>query len=414
MNAVAPQPRDAVAALAEATAFWRDWSAQCTYSGRWRDQVLRSLLILKALTYEPTGGMVAAPTTSLPERLGGERNWDYRYCWLRDSSLALTALMRAGFGEEARAWTGWLHRSLGGAVAQMQPLYGLAGERDIAEWEVPWLAGYRGSKPVRIGNAASTQCQLDIFGSVMDALHLASQLDVIDPREHWEMLVALVTHLETAWRHPDEGIWEVRGGARHFTFSKAMVWVAFDRAIRMAETHDLPAPLERWRDLRAEIHAMVCAEGFDAARNCFTQSFGSDVLDASLLLLPAMGFLPADDPRIVGTCSAIGRDLMANGLIRRYRTEDANDGLPGTEGSFLACSFWYVDALILQGRLAEALAMFERLLALSNDVGLLAEEYDPVAGRQLGNFPQGFSHLALVNTALNLEAAMGRTDGACP
>ncbi len=400
-----PPSRDAVAALAEATRFWRTWAAKCTYRGPWRDPVLRSLLILKALTYEPTGGMVAAPTTSLPERLGGERNWDYRYCWLRDSSLALTALMRAGFGEEARAWVGWLHRSLGGAMAQMQPLYGLAGERHIAEWEVPWLAGYRGSKPVRIGNAASTQCQLDIFGSVMDAVHLASQLGVIDPRDHWEMLVALVSHLETVWHLPDEGIWEVRGGARHFTFSKAMVWVAFDRAIRMAEAHDLPAPLERWRDLRAEIHAVVCADGFNTARNSFTQSFGSDVLDASLLLLPAMGFLPADDPRIVGTCEAIGRDLMANGLIRRYRTEDAKDGLSGTEGSFLACSFWYVDALILQGRMVEARAMFERLLALGNDVGLLAEEYDPVAGRQLGNFPQGFSHLALVNTALNLEAA---------
>ena len=401
---VPPSP-NADAALAEVARFWRDWAKKCTYRGPWRDQVLRSLLTLKALTYEPTGGMIAAPTTSLPERLGGERNWDYRYCWLRDSSLALTALMRAGFGAEARAWTAWLHRSLGGAVAQMQPLYGVAGERHIAEWEVPWLAGYLGSKPVRIGNAASTQCQLDIFGSVMDALHLAAQSGVIDPRDHWDMVVALVTHLETVWHLPDEGIWEVRGGARHFTYSKAMVWVAFDRAIRIAEAHGLPAPLQLWRGLRSAAHAMVCADGFNPIRNSFTQSFSDDVLDASLLLLPAVGFLPADDPRIVGTCEAIGWDLMEGGLIRRYRTEDAGDGLSGTEGSFLACSFWYVDALILQGRLNEASAMFERLLALSNDVGLLAEEYDPLARRQLGNFPQGFSHLALVNTALNLEAA---------
>ncbi len=410
----APQSPDAIAALAEATGFWRDWAARCTYRGPWRDQVLRSLLILKALTYAPTGGMVAAPTTSLPERLGGERNWDYRYCWLRDSSLALTALMRAGFGDEARAWVGWLHRSLGGDLAQMQPLYGVAGERHIAEWEVPWLAGYRESKPVRVGNAASTQCQLDIFGSVMDAVQRASQMGVIDPRDHWDLVVGLVMYLESIWHLPDEGIWEVRGGSRQFTFSKAMVWVAFDRAIRMAEAHDLPAPLERWRGLRSAVHAMVCADGFDAVRNSFTQSFGSAVLDASLLLLPAMGFLPAEDPRIVGTCEAIGRELMGNGLIRRYRTEDAKDGLSGTEGSFLACSFWYVDSLILQGRLAEARAMFERLLALSNDVGLLAEEYDPVAGRQLGNFPQGFSHLALVNTALNLEAAIGHANPPLP
>ena len=402
-----PHALDAVAALAEVTAFWRDWAARCTYRGPWRDQVLLSLLTLKALTYEPTGGIVAAPTTSLPEWLGGERNWDYRFCWLRDASLTLTALMRAGFGAEARAWTGWLHRSLGGAVSQIQTLYGLAGERHIAEWEVSWLRGHHGSRPVRVGNAAITQCQLDIFGAIMDAMFVASQLDVIDPREHWDMLVSLVTHLETIWHHPDEGIWEVRGGARHFTFSKAMVWVAFDRAIRLAEAHDLPAPLQRWRGLRTVVHAMVCTDGFNPTRNSFTQSFGDEALDASLLLLPTMGFLPPDDPRIVGTFEAIGRDLMVDGLIRRYHTDGARDGLSGTEGTFLACSFWYVDTMILQGRLEEAQAMFARLVALRNDVGLLAEEYDPVAHRQLGNFPQAFSHLALVNTALNLEATAG-------
>lgn len=410
----APRSVDGCVALAEVTAFWGDWAARCTYRGPWRDQVLRSLLTLKALTYEPTGGMVAAPTTSLPERLGGERNWDYRYCWIRDSSLAVAALMRAGFGDEARAWIGWLRRSLGGAMAQIQPLYGVAGERHVSEWEVAWLAGHFGSKPVRIGNAASSQCQLDMFGPLLDALHLASRLDTIDPRKDWNMLVALMTHLETVWQIPDEGIWEVRGGSRQFTFSKAMIWVAFDRAIRMAEAHGLPAPLERWRGLRSAVHAMVCADGFDEARNSFTPSFGSDVLDASLLLLPAMGFLPAEDPRIVGTCEAIGRELMVDGLIRRYRTEEAKDGLSGTEGSFLACSFWYVDALTLQGRLTEARAMFERLLALANDVGLLAEEYDPVARRHLGNFPQAFSHLALVNTALNLDAAIARANAPPP
>ncbi|MDR3538085.1 MAG: glycoside hydrolase family 15 protein [Acetobacteraceae bacterium] len=399
----APEPPDALQALADAEAGWTAWAGRCTYRGRWQEPVRRSLLTLKALTYAPTGGIVAAPTTSLPEQLGGQRNWDYRFCWLRDATFTLLALMHAGYPEEAQAWGAWLRRSVAGTPAQVQTLYGLAGERWLMEWDVPWLAGYQGASPVRVGNAASGQLQLDVYGELMDALYEEAYAGLVHPSAGWPQQRALALHLEKLWLQPDESIWEVRGGAQNFTFSKAMCWVAFDRAIRSAEAFDQPAPLARWRALRDTIHASVCQHGFNATKNSFVQTYGGDALDASLLLLPLVGFLPADDPRIRGTVDAIGRELMVDGLVLRYRTQETADGLPPGEGVFLACSFWYVDNLVLQGRLDEAVAMFERLLALCNDVGLLAEEYDPVGRRQLGNFPQAFSHLALINTALNLE-----------
>ncbi|HVC63821.1 MAG TPA: glycoside hydrolase family 15 protein [Acetobacteraceae bacterium] len=402
-----PHPPDAEAALAGTETFWTAWSARCTYHGIWRAQVLRSLITLKALSYAPTGGIVAAPTTSLPEQPGGQRNWDYRFCWLRDATFTLMALMHAGYQEEARAWGDWLRRSVAGTPAQVQTLYGLAGERWIMEWEVPWLRGYQGASPVRVGNAASTQVQLDVYGELLDALYQEAHGGLVRPQASWDLQTALIGHLAEIWQQPDEGIWEVRGGARHFTFSKAMAWVAMDRAIRTAEEFGLEAPLETWRALRARIHDAVCRDGFNTAKGAFVQYYGADELDASLLLLPLVGFLPADDPRMRGTIEAIGRDLMTDGLVQRYRTHQGVDGLPPGEGVFLACSFWYADCLTLLGRRREARTLFEKLLALCNDVGLLAEEYDPVARRLLGNFPQAFSHLALINTALNLENAHG-------
>jgi GH15 family glucan-1,4-alpha-glucosidase len=402
-----PVPPNADQALEETEASWASWSGRCTYRGSYRDEVQRSLLTLKALSYYPTGGIVAAPTTSLPERLGGSRNWDYRFCWLRDATFTLLALMHAGYQEEAQAWGAWLRRSVAGTPSQLQTLYGLAGERWVQEWEVPWLAGYQGAGPVRIGNAASSQLQLDVFGELIDALYQEAVLDLVNPAASWGLQRTLVNHLEKIWQEQDESIWEVRGGPQNFTFSKVMVWVAVDRAIRGAEAFGLPAPLDRWRALRTLIHETVCRAGYSDERGSFVQYFGGDTLDASLLLLPLVGFLPPDDPRIQGTVEAIGRDLMVDGLVRRYHTSETDDGLSGGEGVFLACSFWYVDNLVLQGRQEEAKAMFDRLLGLCNDVGLLAEEYDPVGHRQLGNFPQAFSHLALINTALNLDTYGG-------
>ncbi|MFI6036713.1 glycoside hydrolase family 15 protein [Streptomyces sp. NPDC051315] len=383
---------------------WQAWSARCCYRGPHRDAVLRSLITLKALTYVPTGGIVAALTTSLPEEIGGVRNWDYRYCWLRDSTLTLGALLAAGYQEEAEAWRNWLLRAVAGDPADLQIMYGLAGERRLPECELPWLSGYLGSTPVRIGNGAVDQLQLDVYGEVMDSLSLARTVGM-SPRPHmWSLQRALMKWLGEHWRQPDEGLWEVRGGRRQFVHSKVMVWVAADRAVRAMEHYPkLRGDLEAWRALRDEVHREVCEKGYDPERNTFTQYYGSRDLDASLLLIPRVGFLPPDDPRVVGTVDAVRAELGHGGLVRRYSTDDtAVDGLPGGEGTFLACSFWLADALHMTGRTKEARELFERLCGLANDVGLLAEEYDPVTGRHLGNFPQAFSHIGLVNTALTL------------
>jgi carbohydrate kinase (thermoresistant glucokinase family) len=410
-----PPEIDWNAALQETQSFWRDWSNRCSHLGPWREAVKRSLLTLKALTYAETGGIVAALTTSLPEWLGGERNWDYRYCWLRDATFTLMALVSAGYSDEARAWAQWLRRSVAGSPHQLQIMYGLSGERQLIEWEVPWLPGYRGAAPVRIGNAASAQLQLDVYGELIDALHQGRTLDLAPVGTAWPLQQKLIEHLEQIWEQPDEGIWEVRGGRRHFTFSKVMAWVAFDRTVRDAERFKFSAPLESWRKVRDRMHAMICEQGFDSKRNTFTQSFGSRDLDASLLLMPLVGFLPADDPRVRGTVAAIERELMVDGLVLRYRTQSDIDGLVPGEGVFLPCSFWLANNYKLQHRDVEARALFERLLSLRNDVGLLAEEYDPTAQRQLGNFPQAFSHLALIGTALSLHdvgPAQQRSQGA--
>jgi GH15 family glucan-1,4-alpha-glucosidase len=412
-----PAALDPIAALEATEKFWGDWAGRCSYRGPWREPVLRSLLTLKALTFTTTGGMVAAPTTSLPELLGGTRNWDYRYCWLRDATMTLLALMQGGYYDEAQAWRDWLHRSIAGSPDQLQIMYGIAGERRLTEIELSWLDGHGGAKPVRIGNDASNQLQLDVYGEVMDALHQARAGGLAPPASAWMLQTKLIEHLETIWTEPDEGIWEVRGGRRHFTFSKVMAWVAFDRAVRDAEAYQLEAPLERWRALRDRIHETICRDGFDTERQCFTQFFGGKELDASLLMMPMVGFLPSDDPRIRGTLAAIESELIVGGFIARYRTESSVDGLPPGEGVFLPCSFWLADAYILQGREAEALTLFERLLDLRNDVGLLSEEYDPRARRLTGNFPQAFSHMALIGTAFNLGdhgPAQRRPHGAQP
>ncbi|GHD27195.1 glycoside hydrolase family 15 protein [Streptomyces galbus] len=383
---------------------WRAWAARCTYDGPYRDAVVRSLITLKALTYRPTGGIVAAATTSLPEQLGGVRNWDYRFCWLRDSTLTLGALLAAGYHEEAEAWRNWLLRAVAGDPADLQIMYGLAGERRLPETELPWLSGFAGSAPVRVGNAAVDQLQLDVYGEVMDSLSLGRKAG-LSPRPHvWSLQCVLMRWLDENWRQPDEGLWEVRGGRRPFVHSKVMVWVAADRAVRALEEHpELRGDPDRWRALRDEVHREVCDKGYDPERNTFTQSYGSRDLDAALLLIPRLGFLPPDDPRVVGTVDAIRDELGHGGLVRRYTTDGpAVDGLPGDEGTFLVCSFWLADALHLTGRTKEARELFERLAGLANDVGLLSEEYDPVAGRHLGNFPQAFSHIGLVNTALTL------------
>jgi GH15 family glucan-1,4-alpha-glucosidase len=401
-HAPAPATVDPRAALAETEAFWREWTARGTHPDEWREAVTRSLLTLKALTYRPTGGIVAAPTTSLPEQLGGTRNWDYRYCWLRDATITLLALMDAGHFEEAAAWRDWLLRAAAGSPAQLQIMYGLSGERMLREWEVPWLPGYEGARPVRVGNAAHGQLQLDVYGEVLDALYQGRRGGLPPDPNAWQMSCAMVAHLETVWDQPDEGLWEVRGGRQHFTHSKVMTWVALDRMVRATEEFGMPGPADRWRALRDRVHAEVCARAWDPAIGAFVQAYGSNQLDAAVLQIPLVGFLPPDDPRVVGTVARIEERLMADGLVRRYDSGATDDGLPPGEGAFLACSFWLVDNYTLMGRRRDACALFERLLDLRNDVGLLAEEYDPRAGRQVGNFPQAFSHVALVDAALNL------------
>ncbi len=406
-----PDPIDPEAALDWTTQQWRKWAHRSPGAGRWTGLVRRSLITLKALTYHPTGAIVAAPTTSLPERIGGERNWDYRFCWLRDATFTLLALMNGGYYEEAQAWRDWLSRAVAGAPWQMHILYGIGGEQRLAEFELSWLKGYEGSSPVRIGNAASTQLQLDVYGEVMDALHIARASEKLSPEgPAWALQAALLDHLEKIWREPDDGIWEVRNGRRQFTYSKVMAWVAFDRAVTGAEKFGLEGPIERWRALREEIHEEVCRNGFNPALGAFTQIYGGNHLDASLLLMPIVGFLPPTDARVIGTVAAIEKHLMYDGLVLRYDTERNPDGLTGGEGVFLACSFWLADNYLLMGRRAEAVELFERLAALANDVGLLAEEYDPVERRLLGNFPQAFSHIALVNTAHNIVLADGPSD----
>jgi GH15 family glucan-1,4-alpha-glucosidase len=400
---------DAEQALADTEAYWLDWAESCNHHGDYHDEIHASLLVLKALTYKPTGGIVAAPTTSLPEHIGGPRNWDYRYCWLRDATLTLTAMLNAGYREEARAWRSWLLRAVAGDPGDLQIMYGLGGERRLDERELEWLPGFLGSTPVRVGNAASTQLQLDVYGEVLDAAYQTQVAGVESDEFAWSLWRKLLEWLEDGWRQPDAGIWEVRGPLRHFTHSKVMAWVAFDRAVRMHEEFGFGGPADRWRAVRDEIHAEVLERAWDERKQSFTQSYGDDELDASSLLMPSVGFLEATDPRFASTVDAVRRELTANGLLLRYRPrlDGAVDGIGTGEGVFLPCSFWLADALALQGRHDEARELFERLLDLRNDVGLLSEEYDPAARRQLGNFPQAFTHLALVNTALVLSRGRG-------
>jgi GH15 family glucan-1,4-alpha-glucosidase len=394
-------PDDALESTADA---WRTWSAACTYDGPYKDVVLRSLLTLRALTYAPTGGIVAAATTSLPEELGGLRNWDYRYCWLRDATLTLYALLSGGYTDSAAAWRDWLMRAVAGSPGDLQIVYSLRGMRRLPEIELAWLAGYEGSQPVRIGNDADKQFQLDVYGEVIDLLFTSQRFGVEHTPDEWDLVKAIVGVVEERWREPDRGMWEIRGEPQHFTFSKVMAWVALDRGVKVIEQFGVEGPLERWRAVRDEIHADVCERGFDSDRNTFTQSYGSHALDASTLMISTVGFLPPDDPRIVGTVAAIERTLLRDGLVYRYTQGEGEtpDGLPPGEGAFLACSFWLVDSYTMIGRRDEAEALFGRLVGLCNDVGLLAEEYDPRAKRQLGNFPQAFSHVGLINAGFNL------------
>ena len=404
-NKPVPEPVDAEDALTETVAYWLEWAQRCTMAGKWRPDVVRSLLTLKALTYAPTGGIVAAPTTSLPEALGGVRNWDYRYCWLRDATLTLLALVRAGYVDEAGAWRDWLLRAIAGDPDDLQIMYGVAGERRLTELELPWLAGYEGSRPVRIGNGASDQRQLDVYGEVVDALYQARRQGLEPSDDAWRLTRKLLEWLESGWREPDEGIWEVRGPRRHFTHSKVMAWVAFDRAVKTIQRFGREGPLDRMRAAREDVRTEVLREGYDAERGSFVQFYGSDRLDASLLLIPLVGFLPATDKRVVGTVDAIQRELMRDGFVERYRADEENvgvDGLPPGEGVFLPCSFWLAAVLAQQGRRDEAVELYERLLSLRNDLGLISEEYDPERKRLVGNFPQAFTHLALVETAFTL------------
>jgi GH15 family glucan-1,4-alpha-glucosidase len=402
------RPPDAIdpdRAIEHTELYWREWCARCTYHGEWRDAVMRSLLTLKALTFAPTGGIIAAATTSLPEQLGGVRNWDYRFCWLRDATFTLYSLMEAGYTEEAKAWSEWLLRAVAGDPAQLQIMYGAAGERSLPEFELKHLSGYEGSRPVRIGNAAAEQFQLDVYGEIMDAMHLARRVGIRTGANSWHLQRHLVDFVEKNWSEPDEGIWEIRGPRRHFTHSKVMAWVAVDRAVKAVEEFNLPGELERWRALRQQIFDDVCAKGFNPRRNSFTQSYDSEQLDASLLMIPLVGFLPATDPRVVGTVQAIRRELVFGGLVYRYHPTESGtvDGLPPGEGAFLPCSFWLVDCLHLMGQSDEARSLFNKLLSMRTELGLLAEEYDPKFRRLVGNFPQAFSHIGLINSAQNLS-----------
>ena len=410
-----PHSVDAEEVLGTTCAFWRGWSSQCTVKGKYQEAVMRSLVTLKALTYAPTGGIVAAVTTSLPEQLGGPRNWDYRYCWLRDATMTLQALMAAGYTAEAAAWRDWLLRAVAGDPADLQIMYGIHGERRLPEMELPWLKGYENSSPVRIGNGAAEQLQLDVWGEVLDCLALTRNSLLTHPDESWDVQLSLMEHLEKIWDQPDNGLWEMRGPRRHFTHSKVMAWVAADRMVKGVRDSGLPGPVERWERLRDIIHQDVMANGFDAARNTFVQSYGRPELDASLLLIPRVGFLPPDDPRVIGTIDAVQRELTEDGFVLRYRPAESDDGLPGDEGVFLACSFWLVEALLGAGRHEESRELFERLLELRNDVGLLSEEWAVKAGRQLGNTPQAFSHFALVTSALELhQDTVRRSDTPIP
>jgi GH15 family glucan-1,4-alpha-glucosidase len=407
-----PATVDIDGAIQKTEAWWREWSDRCSYQGKWRDEVSRSLITLKGLTFLPTGGIVAAPTTSLPELIGGVRNWDYRFCWVRDATLTLQSLLYAGYLDEARDWREWLMRAVAGSPSELNILYGLRGERRLTELELPWLPGYENSAPVRTGNAAYKQYQLDIFGEVANTLFQARQAG-LGPSKHarHDVALAMLEFLETGWARPDEGIWEVRGPRRHFVHSKMMAWVAVDRLIKFAELGRFSTDVPRWKKLRAAIHEQVCREGFDADLNSFVQYYGSKHLDASILMMPLVGFLPADDPRVIGTVKAIEKHLMRDGFVERYTQDPAVDGIPHGEGVFLPCSFWLADNYELQGRHEEAVRMFERLLEIRSDVGLLSEEYDPVEKRQLGNFPQAFSHVGLVNTAFNLTRSSKQATG---
>jgi GH15 family glucan-1,4-alpha-glucosidase len=400
-----PKPINPAYALQETEDFWTEWCSRCTYEGEHRDLVMRSLITLKALTYGPTGGIVAAPTTSLPEKLGGLRNWDYRFCWLRDATFTLLALMNSGYTEEASAWHNWLLRAAAGSPANMQIMYGIMGQRRLMEWEAGWLPGYEGAQPVRVGNAAHAQLQLDVYGELMDAFHQSRMAKLKLDDGTWDLERAVLEHLADVWDHPDHGIWERRGGGKHYVSSKVMTWVAFDRAIKSAEKFGFDAPVECWRALRDEICRDVCDKGFDAGQNAFVESYGSQLLDASILLLPAVGFLPASDPRVRGTIAAIEKHMMRDGFVLRHDPREISDEKQPIEGAFLACSLWLADAHVLAGDIDKAQALFDRVVAVANDLGLLAEEYDSGIGRQTGNFPQALTHIALINTAHNLSVA---------
>lgn len=400
-----PPPIGPIQSLLDTEAFWTEWSSHCTYDGPHRDIVMRSLITLKALTYAPTGGIVAAPTTSLPEKLGGKRNWDYRFCWLRDATFTLLALMNSGYYEEARAWHNWLLRAVAGAPHNMQIMYGVFGQRRLIEWEADWLPGYEGARPVRIGNAAHAQLQLDVYGELLDVIHQSRMAKLKLDDGSWAMECDFLRHLSKIWDRPDSGIWEARGEGKQYVSSKVMTWVAFDRAIKSAETFGFEAPLEKWKTLRDTIHRDVCEKGFDEEQDAFVESYGADVLDASILLLPSVGFLPASDPRVKGTIAAVEKYLMRDGFVLRHDPRRVTDEVEPIEGAFLACSLWLADAYILAGRIEDARTMFERVVGVANDLGLLAEEYDTFAKRQTGNFPQALTHIALINTAHNLSAA---------